>query len=434
MEAGIPTFPVPVVMGVFLTLLIPTWIIAFRFKDTPTRFLIAAIWLRYLMSAFHQYTYAPIAGGLSLNALASIMVTAVGFIIIDKRLLKLRALGGVYLVVTALVASAIINGRAEAVVSLTKWGYLIALTIAAYEALRRHGSATLFSALLIVFFPPLALQALSVLLGMGKGSEEDGSLCYIGGYNHEAAFSIMMLTFLYCSCFLEPDRPRRAVVCILAAMVALFLANYRTSLLAALPILAATMFFGAIRRISPPGRPFVGVVAVCLAGIALIYASESALQQRFSDLSVVLSSSFDLLKPPENYTDAESELLSARAIIWSRYITAYLDGSITNLAFGFGPDSWERVFTLYAHNTFVSALYEAGIFGLAAMVLLFALSFRLAIRTNPSRRPLIIGAYIGFLALNLATMPFWLIEGMVLLALTIAYTLHAQALRSTRMP
>ncbi|WP_457094459.1 hypothetical protein, partial [Microvirga sp. P5_D2] len=162
MGGVIPTFPVPVVMGVFLVLLIPTCIVALRFEDAPTRFLIAAIWLRYLMSAFHQYTYSPIAGGLSLNALGSVMVTGIGFLIIDKRLLGLKALGGIYLMIAALTISTIVNGRAEAVVSLTKWGYLVTMTIAAYEALRRHGSAKLFSALLIVFLPPLALQALSV--------------------------------------------------------------------------------------------------------------------------------------------------------------------------------------------------------------------------------------------------------------------------------
>lgn len=433
MGGEIPTFPVPLVTSVFLALLLPTWLIASRFKDTPTRFLIAAIWLRYLMSAFHQYTYSPVVGGLSLNAVASVLVTAVGFLVIDRKHLRLKALGGLYLGAIALMASALINGRAEAVVSVTKWGYLVVLTVCAYEALQRHGAPALLSALLIVFLPPLTLQGLSVLMGMGKGSEDDGSVCFIGGYNHEAAFSIMMLTFLYCGCLLEPDKPRLAIVCMLVALIALLLANYRTSLLAALPILGGTVFFGVLRRTPPAGRPFVTVMAACFAGTALIYASESALQQRFSDLSVVLSSSAGLFKPPERYTAAEAELLSARAVIWSRYITAYLNGSITNLAFGFGPDSWTRVFTLYAHNTFVSALYETGLFGLAAMVFLFAVSFRLALRTYPSRRPLVLSAHVGFLTLNLATMPFWLIEGMVLLALTLAYTLHVQAPRRVRM-
>jgi O-antigen ligase len=434
MEKAIPTFPAPIVMGVFLALLLPTWIVTSRFKDNSTRFVIAAIWLRYMMSAFHQYTYPPIAGGLSLNALGSVIVAAIGFLIIDKRLLKLKAFGGIYLVITVLVVSAIINGRTEVIATLTKWGYLIALTIAAYEALQRHGSAALFRALLMVFLPPLALQALSVLTGLGKGSVENGSIVFIGGYNHEAAFSVIMLTFLYCSCFLEPDRPRLTIACAFAALLALLLANYRTSVLAAAPILAATMFFGTIRRISPPGRLIVVIAAITLAGATLLYLSGSALQQRFNDLPVVLSSSANLIKPPEYYTEAEADLLSARAIIWSRYITAYLHGSIANLAFGFGPEAWEDVFTLYAHNTFVSALYETGFFGLVAIMFLFALSFRLAMRTTSSRRPLIMGAHVGFLTLNLATMPLWIIEGNVLFALTLAYTLHVQVPRLSRMP
>ncbi|MDF2811155.1 MAG: hypothetical protein K0S56_2186 [Microvirga sp.] len=433
MESEIPTFPAHIVMGVFLVLLPSTWIAAFRFKDNPTRFLIAAIWLRYLMSAFHEYTFPPVAAGLSLNALASVILTAVGFTVVDKRLLKLKALGGVYLMIAVLAVSAIVNGRVEGVGSLAKWGYLITLTIAANEALRRHGSVALFRGLLTVFLPPLALQLLSVIMGLGKGSEEDGSICFIGGYNHEAAFSIIVLTFLYCSCFLAPDRSRLAVLCIAAALLALILANYRTSLLAALPILAAIISFGAIRRISPTGRPVV-VIVIGLAGAILLYALASAMHQRFSDLFFVLSNSAGLLKPPEYYTEAEADLLSARAIIWSRYITAYLNGSVTNLALGYGPESWDGMFSHYAHNTFVSVLYEAGFFGLAALVYLFALNFKLAMRTASGRRPLIIGAHIGFFVLNLATMPFWLIEGNVLLALTLAYTLHVQVLRRKRMP
>jgi hypothetical protein len=39
---------------------------------------------------------------------------------------------------------------------------------------------------------------------------------------------------------------------------------------------------------------------------------------------------------------------------------------------------------------------------------------------------------VGFLILNLATMPLWLIEGIILLALTLAYTLHVQMTRRVR--
>ena len=112
---------------------------------------------------------------------------------------------------------------------------------------------------------------------------------------------------------------------------------------------------------------------------------------------------------------------------------AYLDGSILNLAFGFGPDSWEDVFTRYAHNTFISSLYEIGAVGLASMIVLFVSNFRFAFGSVPEHRLLVVSAHVGFLILNLATMPLWLIEGNILLALTLAYTLHIQMPRRVRV-
>ncbi len=186
------------------------------------------------------------------------------------------------------------------------------------------------------------------------------------------------------------------------------------------------MFFGALRRFSPSDRPFL-IIVLCLVGASLLYAAGIAMQGRFDDLFMTLAKGPELIKPPEQYTRAETELLSARAVIWSRYITAYLNGSLTNLVLGYGPESWEDTFTLYAHNTFVSTLYEAGVVGFVSLMFLFALCFTLALRAVRDRRVLIVSAHTGFLALNLATMPLWMIEGNVLLALTLAYTMHKQA-------
>lgn len=431
MESSVPTFSPYVIGSVYLALLPLTLVALLRLKDAPTRFLILALWLRYLLSAFHQYTYPPVVGGLSFNAMASIALMAIGFLVIEQRLLLLKAFGGVYLVIVATMVSASINDPAEVVASLTKWGYFIVLTAAAFEALGRHGSDAVFRSLIVAFLPPLALQALSIVLGLGKISSSDNSICYIGGYNHEAAFSIIVLTFLYCSCFLESGRPILSFVCIPVALAALLLANYRTSLLAAVPIVVATPLIGGIRRVSPSDRPFV-IVLFGLAGAALFYIAAVSLQERFNDLFVTLANIADLVKPPEYYTAPDEELLSARAVIWSRYITAYLNGSLLNLAFGFGPDAWENVFTQYAHNTFVSSLYEIGSFGLASMIVLFVSNFRFAFGSVPKYRLLIVSAHVGFLILNLATMPLWLIEGIILLALTLAYTLHVQMPRRVR--
>jgi len=221
-------------------------------------------------------------------------------------------------------------------------------------------------------------------------------------------------------------------MCIPLALVGLLLANYRTSLLAAVPILVAAPLIGAIRRVSPSDRPFI-LVVFGLVGAMLFYAATIALQERFNDLFVTLSNISDLAKTPEYYTASDEELLSARAVIWSRYISAYIQGSILNLAFGFGPDSWEDVFTRYAHNTFVSSLYEIGAVGLASIIVLFVSNFTFAFGSVPEHRLPIVSAHLGFLILNMATMPLWLIEGNILLALTLAYTLHNQMPRRVRV-
>lgn len=431
MAPTVPTFAAPIVIGIFLGLLPVTWIVAYKFRDAPTLFLLAAIWLRYLMAALHEYTYPSIMGGLSLNAVSSVAVTALGFMIVDKRLLRLKALAGIYLMVAAVIVSTIINGGMGVIESLAKWGYLIVVTLTAYEAFQRHGAAAVLLALLTLFFPPLALQIVSVFAGMGKGSDIIGEICYIGGYNHESAFSVIALTFLCCACFLERERVKVSIVCIALATGALLLANYRTSILAAAPMLIATFYIAIVRRFSPSERSTAAVL-LTLSGAFLLYIVGIAMQERFVDLFTIVSNSADLIKPPEFYTEADADLLSGRLIIWSNYITAYMNGSIVNYAFGFGPDAWEGVFPLYAHNTFVSVLYEAGAFGLVSMLLLFAWSFKRAMNSASNARYVIIGAHLGFLVLNLATMPLWMIEGNILLALILAYTLHMQASRQFR--
>jgi O-antigen ligase len=334
--------------------------------------------------------------------------------------------------VTAIIVSALTNGSTGVIESLAKWGYLIVLTLTAYEAFQRHGSVAILIALLTVFLSPLALQMLSVFTNLGKGSDISGEVCYIGGYSHESAFSVIVLTFLCCACFLERERLKLSTTCIMIAIGALLLANYRTSILAALPMLGATFYIGTVRRFSPPDRSIV-MILLALSAASLLYVTGIVMQDRFVDLFTILSNGADLIKPPEFYTEADADILSGRVAIWSNYITAYINGSVTNLVFGFGPDAWEGIFPMYAHNTFVSALYEVGIFGLLSMVLLFASSFKRAMNSPRSSRYVIVGAHFGFFVLNLATMPLWMIEGNILLALVLAYTLHMRVPRQVRL-
>src|SRR3990167_7585274 len=49
-------------------------------------FAVFAIFFRFLLSAFHPYTFPPLAGPLSINALYSAFIIGLGFLLIDHRL------------------------------------------------------------------------------------------------------------------------------------------------------------------------------------------------------------------------------------------------------------------------------------------------------------------------------------------------------------
>jgi hypothetical protein len=124
------------------------------------------------------------------------------------------------------------------------------------------------------------------------------------------------------------------------------------------------------------------------------------------------------------FTLEERRLLSARPFIWSAYIYGWLDGSTRNLLVGFGPNSWVGVFTVYAHNTLVSSLYEYGLIGVAAISLMWAWMLVTALRIKDGPKGKLIAAHISFFVLNMATMPHWMIEGNILYGIICGYTVY----------
>ena len=81
-SAGAPSFPLPILIAVSLLLAVPLYLAARRLEGDAARFLIGAIWLRYIMSVFHEVTFRPLLAGLSLNAVGSILVTAAGLVLL----------------------------------------------------------------------------------------------------------------------------------------------------------------------------------------------------------------------------------------------------------------------------------------------------------------------------------------------------------------
>ncbi|HYD71723.1 MAG TPA: hypothetical protein VEF55_01200 [Candidatus Binatia bacterium] len=153
-----------------------------RTQHLTGRFLIFIIWLRYMMQVFPDVTHPPNFAGFSLNAWASLAVCGLGGLVVSHRLRVIGRLPIVMALLGVIVLSGLINGAYAGIgETLLKWGYFFVVALCLYDCVQRDGDARILGPLLWAFAPPLLLQAASVALGIGKASEGDGSVSFVGG-------------------------------------------------------------------------------------------------------------------------------------------------------------------------------------------------------------------------------------------------------------
>ncbi len=396
----------------------------YRIRNVIGRFALFALCFRYLASAHHAITFKASPIGMSWNALGSSAVFLGGLLLIQRRHLALKPLIPIYILVATVAASGLVNHDVPGIVDVAvKLGYLAIITISVYEGLCALGEGRMMNLLLWSSVIPLLFQVLSVVFHVVKASEADGSTSYIGGYNHEAAFSIVLATCFVIGCFATGLRfwVRNAILLVLLA--GMLAANYRTTILAFAPLVFAQFNLDVLGRFARRQRVFLTFAILALSGLAALGAAWM-LRDRFVDLFTALESVDSLMKRQIFYTPDERQLLSARPYIWSGYIYGWLDGGTTNRLAGFGPNSWVGVFPVYAHNTLISSLYEYGVIGVAATGLMWAWMLSAALRIKNGPKGKLIAAHVSFFLLNMATMPHWMIEGNILYGIICGYTLY----------
>lgn len=406
-----------------------TFYFIIRTRGRAARFLLFACWLRYTLSSLHEFTYNDALPGLKWVALGSIVIVGTGVLVLEKRRLLAKPFFPVAIICMLMLVSATINHEiVTSIEPIVRFLVFVIIGAALWQALETNGSAVL-RRLLLVFIQPLTYQVASVVLGIPKSGELDGSLSYIGGYYHEELFSLISATCFFVA-MLAPRLGKFTRLGIaLASLTSIALANYRTTMLGVLPLAMVALFIAIPRAFEPTQRTFAKLFVI-LGGIALLGAAATLEQDRFSDLADI-GHATEFIKPPEEYTNQERSALSYRPYIWSTYVAAYEEGTRVQKLIGFGPDSWEGKMPNYAHNTLISFLYELGLAGVAAILLLWGSFFRLALRADQRSRALLIGGHLSFLVLNLATMAHWQIEGNILYGLLSGYTI-AKA-RKTRV-
>lgn len=396
---------------------------ALKTPHASGRLLIVVVWLRYVMQAYHEITYVDI-GGVSANAIVSLSVCLAGGIILFRRLSEIGRLPIIVMLMTTVLLSGLMNSALQPTIeTLLKWGFFGVVLLATVDCLRRDGDARILGLLLWSFAPAIVYQVLSIGLGVGKATESDGSISYIGGFNHEAAFSVVLITCLAVTTLVPRMHPVARFSLLMVCLVGVVIANYRTSLIAAVPIIAGFMIFGMAHGLRPGRRIVVSLIGL-LALMGAAVGASLVMDERMGDVSVIAEQGGEIIKSPDAFTAEERQLLSGRVYLWNLYIQDYAAGTDRTLLLGYGADSWVEKFGLYAHNTLISYLYEFGFIGTLLLVLVWiSMIVRACSVADWTLRGQLVSTHIGFILLNMATMPFWMIEGLIFYGLLCGYTL-----------
>lgn len=419
----LPAYAMLPATGVFIVLIL---LLVRRASSRSAGFVYVAVWLRFILAAFNRITFAESPLGLSWNALFSLAVIAAGLAIIRRRDIPGPALIPIGIAIAAAAISGAVNHDVPgAIEMIVKYVYFAVIAIAVIGAIEDLGSDRFLARLLWPFVVPVGLQAISLVLGVAKINDQDGTPSYIGGFYHEAAFSVALSAGLFIACMQRQTRAPVKVLLIVGFVASIALANYRTAILAMTPLVGATLFLAGVRSFVPQQRPLIAG-AMLLVLICGGVASADLARDRFADIGTIAERGTGIIKPPESFTEDDRAVMSGRALIWSEYLYGFAAGSPKHELFGFGPDSGETAFGIYAHNTLISALYELGVFGFASILLLWLWILVLAFRSEREARFKLVAAHLGFIILNMATMPMWMVEGMMFYGLLCGYTIHSR--------
>jgi len=406
-----------------------------EFPDLPTRFMIFALWARYVMSAFHDYTFPKIVAGFSINAVVAILITGTALYIIEKHFLRLRYVMILYFYVFLVILSGVLNQEFGGMLEFVmRYLYTIGLALLAYRAMLIYDPDRVLRALMIATAPPLVLQGFSLLTGTVKFSEHDGSFSYIGGYYHEAPFSMVLLSMLFLSALVRWKSPAVQPAMVVAAVLGIFLANYRTNIVATLPLIAYLSLRYASAAVGPSMRSAFLAAGATIAVLVLLNIG-MLVPDRFDDVLRLAEQGPIFLEEPATFTRAQKDLFSYRIFLWSLYLHAWMDGDIFQVLIGLGPDAYSDRFSTHAHNTYFSILFELGIIGLATII---AIQLGLLVQAlsipDRDRAAMAAACLSGFLLSNLATLSMWQLEGLVNFAVMAAFIWRYQATNPVPLP
>ena len=386
--------------------------------------------LRIILSLNHEVSFKPIFAGQSLNSIFSILTISILFLLIKKVYFKFTFMLPFYLIVSSAAISSLYSGEVMGgVIVIMKWLLLMVAVISLLQLFKAYGLINTLMPFYNIFIEILLSQFLSVIFRQGKDTESlisvSNSISYIAGYAHESAFSVLLFMGFFVSALLMQLKRVHPIVPMLF-FIGLVLANYRTTLISAviplIGIYVAYFYIGAKKDFKVFSLGF-GLLSITLISLVL----GSSILERFSELGSAFASLNELISIDYSlFTIEERRLLSSRLYLWNMYLTEFSYFSLTQVIFGAGPEAWLKYFDVYSHNTYIGVLFDLGITGLCALLILFYKTFAYILRITELKFRIIMSSYfIGFFIMSNSTLPLWAIEGVYLYSYIFAIAFYA---------
>jgi hypothetical protein len=419
-----PSLPLYALLPLLFASLLLIAIQAKRSGSEALAFVTVALGLRVVLAAGHEFTFTRSPIGLSWNALASVALCFGGILVLRRKSGAKLIVIPTAIMISLMLASSLINrsltvGAGDQI----KFAYFAVVASLVAQSCHEVGAQRAMTALLPVSMLPLLFQLIGTPLGIVKAGEADGSASYIGGFHHEAAFSVLLMSSVLLVSLVPKMKLSVRTTLLTICFISLILANYRTSIIGALPVAGIVLITSLSNKIAYNQRRFVApLVALAVLGAGLGLAATQ--EERYADITTILHRGTGLIQRPEVANPDDGKLLSGRIAIWSWYYYGWKDSSTIQRFIGHGPNTWSQVFPYYAHNTIISALYELGLAGTLTYIIIFTWFLGLSMLAQPDFRPALVASHVGFLLLNQATMPMWMIEGMIYYAILCGVTIH----------
>jgi hypothetical protein len=383
---------------------------------------------RLILSFNHEISFLSIIAGQSLNSLSSILSVFFLLLVVSKKYINAKAYLPIYFLIMSAFASTIYSGLiVGGGIVMMKWLLLLLILFCLIQLFEMYELEAVLKPFFYIFIGILISQFLSFILRQGKDSESlvsvSNSVSYIGGYAHEAAFSVLLFMGMFISSVLMINK-RIHPAFPFVFFIGLILANYRTAIISAiLPLVFVYFSFYFVGARKDNKAILFSLSTVGFFVVTLLFGA--SVIDRFGELGDALSNLGELMSIDYSlFSLDEKRLLSSRLYLWNMYLTEYGSFSFGGLVFGAGPEAWLEYFEVYAHNSFVGAAFDLGIVGVLTLAYLFYQIFKVALSIKDVKKKTFLLSFIfGFFVMSNSTMPFWAIEGIYNFAFIYAVTI-----------